>query len=156
MKKPNNPSSLKGQKAIDSINSKYTYNQICVFHETILRILGSSDLSCLKDVDKKSIEYFARTIVTLLDSPEISESIRKVCQAKITQNISLVRKIIPQKPDDYESKKSLYNLLIWINCINHKQRLTLEIILDDYYYHFPFSQSAIIMENYILQQTTSA
>jgi len=156
MKKPNNPIPPKEQKSIDSLNAKYTYNEVCVFHETILRILGSSDLSCLKTADLKSIEHFARIIVNLLDSPQITDSVRNKCQPQIANNISKIRKSIPRKTSDYQSKKSLYDLVNWIDYMNHKQRLTLEMILDDYYYHFPFSQSAIIMEDYILQQTTSS
>lgn len=155
MKKLNKPLSPKEQQAIDSLNAKYTYKEVCVFHETILSIFGSSDLSCLKTADLKSIEQFARTIVNLLDSPQISESVRNKCQTKIADNISKIRKSIPQKTSDYQSKKSLHDLINWIAYTNHRQRLTLEMILDDYYYHFPFFQSTVIMENYFLQQTAS-
>ncbi|MBB6498966.1 hypothetical protein [Pedobacter cryoconitis] len=153
MKKPIKPRSPKEPKAIDSINAKYTYNQVCVFHETILRILGNSDLSALKTTELKSIEHFALTIVRMLDSLRISDSVKKQYQAQIANNIAEVRKIIPKKGNDFQATKSLYELLNWINCTNYRTRLTIEMILDDYYYHFPFSQSSITPQGHFIQQT---
>lgn len=137
MKKLNRSGFLKEQKAIDSINAKYTYNEICVFHETILRILGNSDLTALKMSELKSIEHFARMIVRLLDSPQISEGVKTQYQTQAAHHIGDIRKIRPRKGNDYEAKKNFYDLLNWIDFTNHRNRLTIEMILDDYYYHFP-------------------
>lgn len=155
MKKSNKRSSLKELKAIDSINAKYTYNEICDFHETILRILGSCDLTGLKASEMQSIEFFARTMVRLLDSPQISYSVRNHYQMKVADNIADIKKIRPPKGNDFQTTKSLSELLNWINFTNHRNRLTLEMILDDYYYHFPFPQCGVITENYLLQQPCS-
>lgn len=152
MKKLNKQNSVSELKGIDSINAKYNYSDICVFHETVLRILGSSDLTRVKASEMQSIEYFARTIVRLLDSPQISESVRNYFQARIADNITDIKKIRPPKGNDFQTTKSLYALLNWINFTNHRTRLTIEMILDDYYYHFPFSQSAVIMEKRLLLQ----
>lgn len=155
MKKPNKPIPLKEQESIESINAKHTYNQVCVFHETILRILGNSDLSGLKATELKSIEYFALTIVRLLDSLKISDSVKKQYQAQMTNNIAEVRKITPKKGNDFQATKGLYDLLNWINFTNYRARLTIEMILDDYYYHFPLSQISITMQGHFIQQTAS-
>lgn len=152
MKKSNKPSPVNELKAIDSINAKYTYNDICVFHETVLRILGSSDLTGLKKSEIQSIEYLARTIVRLLDSPQISDRVRNHFQARVADNIADIKKIKPPKGNDFQTTKSLYALLNWINFTNYRTRLTIEMILDDYYYHFPFSQNGVIMEKCLLLQ----
>lgn len=153
MKKPNNPRSLKEQESIDSINAKHTYDQVCVFHETILRTLGNSDLSALKATELKSIEHFALTIVRLLDSLKMSDSVKKQYQAQMTNNIAKIQTITPKKGNDFQTTKSLYALLNWINFTNYRTRLTIEMILDDYYYHFPISQASITAPNHFIQQT---
>lgn len=155
MKKPNKPIHPKEQESIDSINAKHTYNKVCVFHETILNILGNSDLSGLKATELKSIEHFAFTIVRLLDSLKISDSIKKQYQAQMTNNIAKIQKITPKKGNDFQTTKSLYALLNWINFTNYQTRLTIEMILDDYYYHFPLSQSSLPMQGHFIQQTAS-
>lgn len=155
MKKPNKPILPKEQESIDSINAKHTYNRVCVFHETILRILGNSDLSGLKATELKSIEHFALTIVRLLDSLKISDSVKKQYQAQMTNNIAEVQKLTPKKGNDFQTTKSLYALLNWINFTNYCTRLTIEMILDDYYYHFPISQNSITMQDHFIQQRAS-
>lgn len=155
MKKPNKPVLPTEQESIDSINAKYTYNRVCVFHDTILRILGNSDLSALKETELKSIEYFALTIVRLLDSLKMPDSVKKQYQAQMTNNIAEVRKLTPKKGNDFQTTKSLYALLNWINFTNYRTRLTIEMILDDYYYHFPISQASITMQGHFIQQTAS-
>lgn len=152
MKKLNKQSSVSELKAIDSINAKYNYGDICVFHETVLRILGSSDLTKVNASEIQSIEYFARTMVRLLDSSQISDSVRNHFQARIADNITDIKKIRPPKGNDFQTTKSLYALLNWINFTNHRTKLTIEMILDDYYYHFPFSQSRVIIEERLLLQ----
>jgi len=155
MKKPNTPILSKEQESIDSVNAKHTYNRVCVFHETILRILGNSDLSGLKATELKSIEHFALTIVRLLDSLKMPDSVKKQYQAQMTNKIAEVRKITSKKGNDFQTTKSLYALLNWINFTNYRTRLTIEIILDDYYYHFPISQSSITIPSHFIQQTSS-
>ncbi|AMP98897.1 hypothetical protein AY601_1991 [Pedobacter cryoconitis] len=155
MKKPNNPIPTKEQESIDSVNAKHTYNRVCVFHETILHILGNSDLSGLKATELKSIEHFAFTIVRLLDSLKMSESVKKQYQAQMTNNIAKIQKLTPKKGNDFQATKSLYALLNWINFTNYRTRLTIEMILDDYYYHFPLSQSSVPIQGHFIQQTAS-
>lgn len=155
MKKPNKPIPQTEQESIDSVNAKHTYNQVCMFHETILHILGNSDLSALKATELKSIEHFALTIVRLLDSLKISDSVKKQYQAQMTNNITKIRKITPKKGNDFQTTKSLYALLNWINFTNYRTRLTIEMILDDYYYHFPISQSSLTTQGHLIQQTAS-
>lgn len=155
MKKPNKPTPTTEQESIDSINAKHTYNKVCVFHETILRILGNSDLSGLKATELKSIEHFALTIVRLLDSLKISDSEKKQYQAQMTNNIAKIQKLTPKKGNDFQTTKSLYALLNWINFTNYRTRLTIEMILDDYYYHFPISQTSITIQGNFIQQNAS-
>lgn len=155
MKKPNKPIPPTEQESIDSVNAKHTYNQVCVFHETILRILGNSDLSGLKATELKSIEHFALTLVRLLDSLKMSESVKKQYQAQMTNNIAKIQKLTPKKGNDFQTTKNLYALLNWINFTNYRTRLTIEMILDDYYYHFPISQTSITMPSHFIQQTAS-
>lgn len=155
MKKPNKPIPPKEQESIDSINAKHTYNKVCVFHETILGILGNSDLSGLKATELKSIEHFALTIVRLLDSLKMSDSVKKQYQAQMTNNIAKIQKLTPKKGNDFQTTKSLYALLNWINFTNYRTRLTIEMILDDYYYHFPISQTSIAIQGHFIQQTAS-
>ena len=150
MKKLNKPDSVNELKAIDSINAKYNYNDICVFNETVLRILGSSDLSGLKVSEMKSIEFFAQTIVRLLDSPQISDNVRNHFQERVANNIADIKKIRPPKGNDFQTTKSLYAMLNWINFTNHRTRLTMEMILDDYYYHFPVSKSGLVIQKRLL------
>jgi len=155
MKKPNKSIPPKEQESIDSISAKHAYNRVCVFHETILRILGNSDLSALKATELKSIEHFALTIVRLLDSLKMSDSVKKQYQEQMTNNIAKIQKITPKKGNDFRTTKSLYALLNWINFTNYRTMLTIEMILDDYYYHFPISQTSITMQGHFLQQTAS-
>lgn len=155
MKKPNKPVPPKEQESIDSINAKHTYNQVCVFHEIILHVLGNSDLSGLKATEIKSIEHFALTIVRLLDSLKISDSVKKQYHAQMNNNIAKIQKIIPKRGNDFQTTKSLYALLNWIDFTNYRTRLTIEMILDDYYYHFPISQTSITMQGHLIQQTAS-
>ncbi|MBB6499142.1 hypothetical protein [Pedobacter cryoconitis] len=156
MKKTTQPLSPKLQSAIDAVNAKYTYNQVCVFHETILLILGNSDLSCLKKAELKGIEQFVLTIAGLLSSSSISANLNRACQSRSFGSIPEIRKPIPRQENNYYAKRNLYDLVYWIDFINHKESLTIEMILDDYYNHFPFSQSAMIMEEYLLRKTTSS
>lgn len=155
MKKPNKPVPPKEQESIDSINAKHTYNQVCVFHEIILHVLGNSDLSGLKATEIKSIEHFVLTIVRLLDSLKISDSVKKQYHAQMNNNIAKIQKIIPKRGNDFQTTKSLYALLNWIDFTNYRTRLTIEMILDDYYYHFPISQTSITMQGHLIQQTAS-
>ncbi|RAJ20997.1 hypothetical protein [Pedobacter cryoconitis] len=143
------------QESIDSMNAKHTYNHVCVFHETILHILGNSDVSGLKVTELKSIEYFALTIIRLLDAEKISDSVKSQYKAQIAKNTAEVRKITPKKGNDFQATKSLHDLLNWINFTNYRTRLTIEMILDDYYYHFPIFQNSITMQGHFIQQTAS-
>jgi hypothetical protein len=117
---------------IDTINSKYTYNHVSNFHQTILTILGNKDLARLSVSDLKKIAYFIQLIIQLLELPHNTYQ----TQEKIKHPYVKLKGIGAMR----RSKKCLCALLKWIEQLISQKYLTLETLLDNYYKHFPYAQ----------------
>jgi hypothetical protein len=116
------------QLAVVLRNSKYTYQHLKAFHQTVLGLLESADLSVLHPSKTKNVIFFILTVVRILKVPT------NVIPSDSYQTIMTSSFCMHEQPIQFNySKANLQILLGWLDQIVLKKHITIEEILDQFY-----------------------
>jgi len=128
-----------GQLVIVLSNTKYNYEHFTEFHQTVLDILGSNDLSKQGKLQLKNTVFFINMVLGLLDSPERAAIEPYFDEDHLTDRKQgkPKKKNVIATANSHEghnnSQADLEKLLNWINQIVTLKRITLEKLLDEFY-----------------------
>ena len=133
--------SLKTKSAIDAINSKYSYEQVCFFLEVTLDIVTDTNTyRLLRRYRLNEIVAFAHIITTLVDSPYLTFTIRELAEFACIDSEGGI-------DGDMEAKERPFymdNLIVrnyvehleWISFILKKKEFAIVKLMDDYFSKF--------------------
>lgn len=125
-------------------NSKYSYAQFTAFHQTILNIFESSDLSNLNATQMRNALYFIHIVINLLDAPTIqSTETQTLDNDRAEKLLRDVQNLKPRSKNAYalnaksvkanSDQPNLYKLLGWIDTIVLKRNITIEDMMDQFF-----------------------
>jgi hypothetical protein len=129
-------SSLQGSELASSSYSKYTINHISHFHKTIISIVLQQQVSPLSLDGQKYLVAFSHLIIRLLQEPHMSYHVIDSLKSK---NLLHSIQIPHSKLLTPTSIPSLRQILNWMADVVHREDITMETLLDDYYSRFPFA-----------------
>jgi hypothetical protein len=109
-------------------NSKYTYQQFKAFHQTVLGLLETADLSGLHPSKTKNVIFFIRTVVRILEAPT------NVIPSHSYHTVGKSMLCLHEHPIQFNySSGNLQILLGWIDQIMLEKHITIEEMLDQFY-----------------------
>jgi hypothetical protein len=125
---PTKPEHAARQLVVVLKNSKYTYEQFKAFHQTVLGLLESADLTGLHPAKTKNVIFFIRTVVKILEVP--TNVIPRATFEIARQPLFCMH----EQPLQFNySKANLQKLLNWIDEIVLKKHVTIEAMLDQFF-----------------------
>jgi hypothetical protein len=124
---PSNSAPIARQLVVVLKNSKYTHQQFKAFHQTVLGMLETADLTGLNPARTKNVIFFIRTVVRILEVPT------NIIPA---DNYGAARKSFSLYglPMQFKfSEVNLQKLLNWIDQVVQQKHLTIEAMLDQFF-----------------------
>lgn len=131
-------------------SSKYTINHISHFHKTINTIVLQQKVYPVSLDDQKYLVAFSHLMVRLLQGPQLSYRIIENPNSKELLHPIRIRK---SKLARQTTKPSLRQILDWMADVVCRPDLTMEILLDEYYFLFPFATMDQLLQVDLIEHT---
>jgi hypothetical protein len=124
---PANKAPIARQLVVVLKNSKYTHYQFKAFHQTVLGLLETADLTGLNPARTKNVIFFIRTVVRILEVP--TNMIPADAYSTAGNYLPLYG-----LPTQFRfSETNLHKLLNWIDLVVQQKQVTIEALLDQFF-----------------------